>query len=234
MTDRKRILIIEDNQNLAFGLQNNLEIEGYRVQVAGSGKQGLEAVRTAPPDLVVLDLMLPQLNGFDLLRKLREGGLHTPVLILSARGEEVDKLRGFRFGADDFVTKPFSILELLARIEALLRRGRGPGDAPLPPRQRVEGFGEIEIDPNTRLVRRAGREVSLTPKEFDLLWELLRHQGRVVSRLDLIQNVWEYPSSVLTRTVDTHISELRKKLEQDPSQPKHILTVSKVGYRLAR
>ncbi len=213
-------------------MQNNLEIEGYRVQVAVDGKVGLEMAHAMNPDLIVLDLMLPQLHGFQILRRLRGDRIGVPVLILSARGEEIDKLRGFRFGGDDYVTKPFSILELLARIDALLRRAEER--SPEPAFSELECFGTIRVDPRTRVVTRSGREVYLAPKEFDLLWELLRHDGAVVSRLQLIREVWGYPDSVLPRTVDTHIGELRKKLEQDPAKPEHILTVSKAGYRLAK
>lgn len=227
-----RVLIVEDNHDLALGLRNNLEIEGYTVDVADDGPSGLAAARRTPPDLVLLDLMLPGLDGYRVLRQLRADGLTMPVLILTARGEEVDKVRGFRFGADDYVTKPFGVLELLARIEALLRRSR-PADTAIEPRA-VERFGEVEVDSATRSVRRAGQDVPVTPMEFDLLVALLRRRGAVASRLDLLKEVWGYSSAVLTRTVDTHIGELRRKLEQDPSAPRHILTVRKAGYRLAR
>ena len=224
-----RVLIVEDNHDLAFGLRNNLEIEGYSVDVASDGPAGVAAARAAKPDLVVLDLMLPGMDGYRVLRQLRDGGLTMPVLILTAKGEEADKVLGFRLGADDYVTKPFGVLELLARVEALLRRSRaaaGPVDA-------VQRFGEIEMDLSTRTVRRAGEPVALTPMEFDLLVALLRRKGAVVSRMELLTEVWGHSSAVLTRTVDTHIGELRRKLELDPSTPTHILTVRKAGYRLA-
>jgi two-component system, OmpR family, alkaline phosphatase synthesis response regulator PhoP len=224
-----RVLIVEDNRDLAFGLRNNLEIEGYAVDVAPDGPAGLAAVRRASPDLVVLDLMLPGMDGYRVLRQLREEGLTMPVLILTARGEETDKVLGFRLGADDYVTKPFGVLELLARVEALLRRSRPAAPAPAHPVQR---FGEVEVEVSTRSVRRAGRPVALTPMEFDLLVALLRRQGAVASRLELLSEVWGHASDVLTRTVDTHIGELRRKLERDPSTPQHILTVRKAGYRL--
>jgi DNA-binding response OmpR family regulator len=223
-----RILVIEDNHDLAFGLRNNLEIEGYEVEVAADGGAGLAAARRTPPDLVVLDLMLPGMDGYRVLRQLRDEGLSIPVLILTARGEETDKVLGFRLGADDYVTKPFGVLELLARIAAVLRRSRPPAGAPA-----IERFGDIEISTSTREVRRAGRPVALTPMEFDLLVALLRRRGSIVSRVELLTSVWGHSSSVLTRTVDTHIGELRRKLEADPSAPRHILTVRKAGYRLA-
>jgi DNA-binding response OmpR family regulator len=224
-----RVLIVEDNHDLAFGLRNNLEIEGYAVEVAADGPSGLAAARRAQPDLVVLDLMLPGMDGYRVLRQLREDGLGMPVLILTARGEETDKVLGFRLGADDYVTKPFGVLELLARVEALLRRSRPPSPAA---GRTVQRFGEVEVEVSTRSVRRDGRPVALTPMEFDLLVALLRREGAVASRLELLSEVWGHASDVLTRTVDTHIGELRRKLERDPSTPRHILTVRKAGYRL--
>ena len=221
-----RILIIEDNHDLAFGLRNNLEIEGYGVDVAADGTSGLAQARRAAPDLIVLDLMLPGMDGYRVLRQLRQDGLSMPVLILTARGEEADKVLGFRLGADDYVTKPFGLLELLARVQALLRRSR-PADS-----HAVEHFGDIEVSFSTREVRRDGHLVALTPMEFDLLAALLRRRGAVVSRVELLTTVWGHASSVLTRTVDTHIGELRRKLEASPSAPRHILTVRKAGYRL--
>src|SRR5881296_94162 len=229
-TGPKRILVIEDNPDLAYGLRNNLEIEGYEVEVAKDGARGLSRARTANPDLVVLDLMLPGLDGFRVLRALREDGHGMPVLILTARGEEADKVRGLRLGADDYVTKPFGVLELLARVEALLRRTAPPGDGAGQPEQ----FGPVEVIPASRTVLRSGRPVALTPKEFDLLVALLRRGGAVVSRMELLTEVWGYSAAVLSRTVDTHVAELRRKLEPDPAAPRHILTVRKAGYRLEK
>jgi DNA-binding response OmpR family regulator len=225
-----RVLVVEDNQDLAFGLRNNLEIEGYRVDVAEDGVSGLALARRQPPDLVVLDLMIPGIDGYRVLKQLRDEGLTMPVLILTAKGEEADKVLGFRLGADDYVTKPFGVLELLARVEALLRRSRPAAAAPA---RTVERFGDVEIDVATRTVRRAGADVALTPMEFDLLVALLKRKGAVASRVQLLQEVWGHSSAVLTRTVDTHIGELRRKLEPDPARPQHILTVRKAGYRLS-
>jgi two-component system alkaline phosphatase synthesis response regulator PhoP len=228
----RRILVVEDNPDLAFGLRNNLEIEGYTVEVAQDGLTGLAQARSWGADLIVLDLMLPGIDGYRVLRTLREEGHAVPVLILTARGEEADKVRGFRFGADDYVTKPFGVLELLARVEALLRRtagGKGRVPAVL---EAVERFGAVEVDPATREVTRRGEPVSLTPKEFDLLLALLRRNGAVASRLELMKEVWGHRAAVVSRTVDTHVAELRRKLEDDPSDPRHILTVWKAGYRL--
>ena len=228
-----RVLVVEDNADLAYGLRNNLEIEGHEVVVAVDGEEGLARAAQAadPPDLIVLDLMLPKLDGFRVLSELRRREITIPILILTARGEEADVVRGLRLGADDYVTKPFGILELLARIEALMRRGT---PAPEPEPERIIGYANIRIDLAARTVQRDDTLVGLTPKEFDLLVALLRRDGAVASRVELIQEVWGYPSSVVTRTIDTHIAELRAKLERDAGQPRHILTVPRVGYRLAQ
>src|SRR5207249_4767996 len=173
-----RILVVEDNPDLAYGLRNNLEIEGYQVEVADDGTKGLARARDGRPDLIILDLMLPGMDGFRVLRALREAGRTMPVLILTARGEEADKVRGLRLGADDYVTKPFGVLELLARVEALLRRSAPPGDGAGPPQR----FGAIEVIPASRSVLRNGKPVPLTPKEFDLLLALLHREGPPIPR----------------------------------------------------
>jgi DNA-binding response OmpR family regulator len=226
-----RILVVEDNPDLAYGLRNNLEIEGYEVDVVEDGAQGLTRARGTGPDLIILDLMLPGLDGYRVLRALRDEGRRMPVLILTARGEEADKVRGLRLGADDYVTKPFGVLELLARVEALLRRSAPPGgDGAGPPVR----FGDIEVIPASRTVLREGRTIGLTPKEFDLLVALLKRRGAIAGRMELLTEVWGYSAEVLSRTVDTHVAELRRKLEPDPGTPRHILTVRKAGYRLER
>lgn len=226
-----RVLIVEDNRNLALGLRNNLELEGYAVTVAGDGTQALAAVRRESPALIILDLMLPgAFDGYHVLRALRDDGHTMPVIILTARGEEAEKVRGFRLGADDYVTKPFGLMELLARVSAHLRRAAphdGNGS------EERYAFGDVVVDPATREVRRAGSVVALRPKELDLLLALLRRQGRVVTRTELLREVWGYDTSVVSRTVDTHMAELRRKLEDDPASPRHLLTVRKTGYRVA-
>lgn len=221
-----RILVVEDNPDLAFGLQTALEVEGYEVGVAEDGPMGLSEARRFRPDLIILDLMLPGMDGYRVLRSLREGGSEVPVLILTARSEEADKVLGFTTGADDYVTKPFGLLELLARVRALLRRaGMGGNGA----HTAVERIGDaIHVNLASRTVQRDGHEVSLTPKEFDLLQALLKRRGAVASRLELLKEVWDYSAAVMTRTVDMHIAELRRKLEESPSRPRHILTVRKV------
>jgi len=227
-----RILLVEDNDDLAFGLRRTLEAEGYDVDVAGDGRAGVHAALASRPDLVILDVMLPGVDGFGALRAMRDGGLEAPVLMLTARGEEADKVHGFRLGADDYVTKPFGLSELLARVGALLRRARGPvpntaaaDDAePL-------GFGDVTIDPQARIVTRGRERVALTPKEFDLLLAFVRRPGIVLSRVSLLRDVWGHSADVLTRTVDIHVAELRRKLEAVPAHPRHLVTVWKAGYR---
>ena len=229
-----RVLIVEDHHDLAQGLANNLEIEGYQVDVVHDGADGLACARTGEHDLVILDLALPTLDGYRVLSTLRAEGSDVPVLILTARGEEADKVRGFRYGADDYVTKPFGLLELLGRVNALLRRAAAParvtGNGHAAERIR---FGDIEVRPRTHGVFRRGFPVALRPKEFELLMALLRRGGRIVPRLDLLRDVWGYDAEVVSRTVDTHVAELRRKLEDDPANPRYILTVRKAGYRIA-
>lgn len=221
-----RVLLIEDNAGFAFGLANNMEIEGYEVEVVADGREGLIRALSGGIDLIVLDLMLPTMDGFRVLQALREDQCDTPVLILSSKDEEVDKVRGFRFGADDYVTKPFGLLELMSRIAALLRRSNGAAVL------QAYRIGNIEIDPTRRLAHRDGIAVYLAPLEFDLLLALLRRGGAVATRHELLTEVWGHSGRVLTRTVDTHIAQLRRKLESKPSEPAHILTVRKIGYRV--
>lgn len=226
-----RILIIEDNRNLVHGLRHNLEREGHIVDAAYTGAVGLERARGANVDLIILDLMIPKPDGFQILRTLREEGVETPVIVLTARGEEEDKVRGLRLGADDYVTKPFGLMELLARVDAIRRRlrlgasSRGRDGAALQ-------VGRVRIDPATRTVSAEGQPVNLRPKEFDLLHALARRGGGVASRFELLEEVWGYDADVVSRTVDTHIGQLRNKLERDPHVPRLILTVRKSGYRL--
>ena len=222
------ILVVEDERNLATGLRANLEVEGYEVIVAESGEDALLQAAERTPDLIILDLMLPGIDGYEVLSSLRARGCDVSVLILSARAEEIDKVRGFRAGADDYVTKPFGVMELLLRVQALLRRS---SSAPVPA-STASKIGDVEIDVTRRLIHRNGTEVTLTPRAFELLTALLMNAGRTLSRHELLRTVWGYDGSVTTRTVDAHIAELRRKLEQDPGEPRHILTVHKVGYRL--
>jgi DNA-binding response OmpR family regulator len=231
-TQQGNILIVEDNPDLAYGLRTGLEIEGYEVAVAEDGETGLARAKQWLPDLVILDLMLPGMDGYRVLRSLRDDGLEMPVLILTARGQEADKVLGFRLGADDYVTKPCGVLELLARVGALLRRSRMSDRGAHLGGETIERFGNVEINPASRTVMKDGQLVALSPKEFDLLLTLVRRRGAVASRVELLREVWGHRVEVMTRTVDIHIAELRRKLEDDPSAPRHILTVWKAGYRL--
>jgi two-component system, OmpR family, alkaline phosphatase synthesis response regulator PhoP len=222
-----RILVVEDNADLAFAVTTALQSEGFDVLVAGTGPDGVEAARRRDADLIILDLMLPGFDGYRVIRTLREDKIDTPILILTARGEEADKVRGLRLGADDYVTKPFGAMELLARVDALLRRSR----LSTPARAVLDQFGEVEVNRAARTVKRRGETVSLAPKEFDLLVALMDRAGAVVPRGELLSAVWGYQGDISTRTVDIHVSELRAKLEPNPAQPVHIITVRKSGYR---
>jgi DNA-binding response OmpR family regulator len=221
-----RVLVVEDNADLAFAVTTALQSEGFDVAVASNGPEGVARARANDADIIILDLMLPGFDGYRVIRTLREDGITTPILVLTARGEEADKVRGLRLGADDYVTKPFGAMEFLARVDALLRRARLSPPAPV-----LDRFGEVEVNRAARTVKRNGNPVALTPKEFDLLIALMDRAGSVVSRADLLSAVWGYQQDVSTRTVDLHVSELRAKLEPNPAQPVHIITVRKTGYR---
>jgi DNA-binding response OmpR family regulator len=219
-----RVLLVEDNVDLAFGLRTSLEVEGYEVIHAETGTQGVALAREVAPDLIVLDLMLPGMNGYEVLRQVRQAGLVMPVLIITAKGEEADKVQGFRLGADDYVVKPVGVLEFLARVEALLRRSR--------PRISATNYhlGDIVVDSDRRTVAVNGEEVDLSPLEFDLLETLAQRHGNLVTRAELLREVWGYRSDIESRTVDTHIAKLRAKIDQGDKSC--IVTVRKKGYRL--
>jgi len=221
------ILLIEDNRGYATMLASNLERDGYEVIVAGTGAEGLEKARSAQADLIILDLMLPVMNGFTVLQRLRDEGHHTPVLVMTALGTEEEKLRGFGLGADDYVVKPCGLREILARVRALLKRA-GAGEV----RSEID-IGDLSIDFAARTVHRAGVTITLRPKEFDLLAALVRHRGRVLSRAELLREVWGYTSGTQSRTVETHLAALRERLGDDPQSPRYIVTVRRAGYRLA-
>jgi DNA-binding response OmpR family regulator len=222
-----RVLVVEDNQDLASGIEYNLKLEGYDVRIAEDGRKAIAEVRDWLPDLVLLDLMLPVMDGYQVLQTMRADGNRVPVVILSAKGEEADKVRGFRLDADQYVTKPFGILELLERVAALLRRtARESAEG----KQNTLAFGDVTVDLGSRIITRGGKPVQLTPKAYELLLALVRRGGVVASRADLLKEVWGYGAFIMTRTVDSHIAELRRKLD-DADHPKHIITVWKVGYR---
>jgi DNA-binding response OmpR family regulator len=218
------ILIIEDDATLLRGLKDNFEFEGYRVQTAQDGEQGLQAALAAQPDLIILDLMLPKVNGYEICRFLREEKLEMPIIMLTAKGEESDVVLGLKLGADDYVTKPFSIKELLARAEAFLRRRRERGAT-------VHEFGECRLDETARTFHRAGAEVPLSPKEFELLAFFLAQAGRALSRETIMNTVWGYDSRVTPRSIDRFINALRQKIEPDPAHPHHLKTVREFGYK---
>ncbi len=224
---KKRILIVEDDESISLGLRMNLEAEGYDVGVAADGDEGLARAAEGGIDLVILDVMLPKTNGFEVVRHLRSKGSTVPVIMLSARGAEMDKVMGLELGAEDYITKPFGLAELLARVKAVLRRdglSRKHVDTVVP-------AGELLIDSGTRQVIRGGAAVDLTATEFDVLWCLVEAQGRVLSREDILSRVWGAGHHGTLRTIDNFLLQLRSKLEKDSAEPEHLLTVRGVGYR---
>jgi two-component system alkaline phosphatase synthesis response regulator PhoP len=220
------IVLIEDDPSITAGLRMNLEAEGYKVVIADDGEAGLEAARATGVDLVILDVMLPRINGLEVLRQLRREGRRMPIIVLSARSSEIDKVMGLELGAEDYVTKPFGLAELLARVRAALRRA-----AIIAPTESLH-FGDIEIDEGTREVRRAGSSVELTATEFDVLIALSSAKGRVLSREQILEKIYGPGHHGTARTIDNFLMQLRSKLEVDPQQPRHLVTVRGVGYRL--
>lgn len=225
MPKQKKILIVEDDFNMRVGLQDNLEFEGYQVVCAESGEEGLTLFSSEQPDLIILDVMLPSMDGTDVCRELRAAKEHIPIIMLSARGSEIDKVVGLETGADDYITKPFSIRELLARIKAVLRRFevQKPGQ--------VYRIGDAEINFRSHEVRAQGALVEFTAKEFELLKCFIENRGVVLSRDLLLEKVWEVDSDTTTRTVDNHVLKLRKKLEPSPDAPHYFITIYGVGYK---
>jgi two-component system, OmpR family, alkaline phosphatase synthesis response regulator PhoP len=224
----RRILLVEDEPGLVMTLGDRLRGEGYHVESASEGQTGLELASSGGFDLIVLDIMLPRRNGLDVCRDLRQQGISTPILMLTARGQTMDKVLGLKLGADDYLTKPFEMMELLARVEALFRRSPGlssTGDA--------FQFGGIRVDLRRTEVTRNGRPVALSAKEFQLLRYLLEHRGATISRETLLSEVWGYGGVTSSRTVDVHVAWLRQKLEEDPRQPRWVVTVHGLGYKLA-
>jgi DNA-binding response OmpR family regulator len=224
MSSRARILIVEDDAAIQAGLQEKLRMEGHEVAAAGDGAAALRALADEPVDLVVLDLMLPKLDGLSVLRRLRKRSAALPVLILSAKGTEEEKVEGLRAGADDYLAKPFGLKELVARIDALLRRARGV--------ERTLTFGDVKIDLGRRKVLVKGREAALSRKELEILLFLARNEGRAVTRAEILAAVWGHFASSADRAVDFHILNLRRKLESDPEAPRHIVTRYGEGYEL--
>jgi DNA-binding response OmpR family regulator len=226
---KSRVLVIEDDASIMLGLRINLEAEGYEVLTAEDGELGLDAARTQAPDLLILDVMLPKLNGFQVLQTLRREGLGMPIIVLSARTGEMDKVTGLELGAEDYVAKPFSLAELLARVRAALRRGSLPRAAE-PPRT-MHHFGDVRVDVSARTVTRAGDPVDLTATEFDVLLCLIEARGVALSREAIFTRVWGPNHHGTPRTIDNFVQQLRTKLEPDPQRPRYVLTVRGVGYR---
>jgi len=224
----ERLLIVEDEIALAEGLRDNFEIEGYSVLLAHDGEAGLNLALGEHPDIIILDVMMPKMSGFDVCKHLRNAGNQTPIIMLTARTEEVDRILGLELGADDYVAKPFSMRELVARVKAVLRRrpGKSSRDA------KLDNVGKIKIDFEHYLAYdRGNKQIDMTFKEFEILKFFKEHKGKTASRDELLDKVWGYEIYPTSRTVDNHIVKLRKKIEEDPENPKHILTVYGIGYK---
>ena len=223
----KRVLVVEDDAAILRGLTDNLEAESYVVLTAKDGEAGYAILEKEEPDLVILDLMLPKLSGYEICQRARSEGMTVPILMLTAKGTESDRVLGLDLGADDYVTKPFSVRELLARVRALLRRGQSADAVP----DKLE-FDDVVVDFKSFEARKGGEVIKLTRKEFGTLRFLAGRRGEVVRRDELLREVWNYKRYPTTRTVDNHVASLRSKIEKDPSDPRHLLTVHGVGYKL--
>lgn len=221
-----KILVIEDEPSMVLGLRDSLEYEGYEVSLASDGREGLDKASREKPDLILLDVMLPVISGIDVCRALRSQGIEIPILMLTARSQEIDKVVGLEIGADDYVTKPFSIKELLARVRAHLRRAA---------KQVAEietfEFSDVKLDFKKYCASKQSQELELSAREFDILKFLIKNRDKIVTRNQLLDEVWGYTSNPITRTIDNHIAKLRRKIEDNPSDPRHIITVHRVGYR---
>ena len=224
---QSRVLLVEDEPSLVLTLSDRLNSEGYRVETASDGETGLERATIGSFDLVILDVMLPRKNGFDVCRDIRQRGLQMPILMLTAKGQIIDKVLGLKLGADDYLTKPFDMMELMARVESLLRRAR----TPIAPAAGSYAFGSVEVDFRRAEVMREGRAVELSALEFKLLSHFVEHRGEVLSRDHLLDKVWGYEATPFTRTVDVHVAALRQKVEPRPGKPQFILTVHGQGYK---
>ena len=229
MKDLKRqILIVEDDDSIRMLLQQNLELEGYEVLVAEDGKKGLDLAQKNQPDLILLDLMLPVMSGMDVCKNLRDGGNNTPIIMLTARGENTDKIAGLRTGADDYITKPFDLLELMARIEAVFRRTGKSASID------IVQVGNAEVNFTSNTITKDGKEHQITQVEAQLLKYLIHHEGKILEREKIMSDVWGHEYLLSSRTIDTHVTHLRQKLEDNPSQPKYIVTIHRVGYKFQR
>ncbi len=221
-----KVLIVEDDAAMATALRDGFTYEGYEVVLVSDGEAGLKAAREGAPDIVVLDVMMPKLSGLDVCKRLRSEGSSVPIIMLTARGQEIDKVLGLKLGADDYVTKPFGFMELMARVEALLRRTAGGAR-----HAEVYGFGDVIVDFKKAELKRNGTVIEVTARELKLLEYFIAHRGEVVPRDRLLDQVWDYDSAPLTRTVDMHVAKLRKKIEDNPADPRFIVTVHRMGYK---
>jgi len=224
---RPRVLLVEDEPSLVLTVVDRLASEGYAVESAGDGDEAFQKARAASFDLILLDVALPGRSGFDVLRDLRRERVETPVVMLTARGQVVDRVLGLKLGADDYVPKPFDMMELLARMEAILRRRQGPS----PGEGGSYAFGDVRVDFRRAEVTRAGREINLSSLEFKLLRHFIEHRGALLTRQELLEKVWGYPAVLQTRTVDVHVASLRQKIEPHPAKPQYVVTVHRMGYR---
>jgi DNA-binding response OmpR family regulator len=222
----RKVLIVEDDDSMAVALRDGFEYEGYQVAVAKDGAAGLEMAIEGKPDLMVLDVMLPKMNGLDVCRQIRKDGNNLPIIMLTARGQEIDKVLGLKLGADDYITKPFGFLELMARVEALMRRAAGGGT----PKDEYE-FGDVHVDFRKCEASKGGKPLQLSAREFRLLHYFIEHRGEVIGREKLLDAVWDYDKAPLTRTVDMHVAKLRRKVEDSAADPKWIVTVHRIGYK---
>ncbi|MBT3191636.1 MAG: response regulator transcription factor [Verrucomicrobia bacterium] len=229
MSDKSRVLVVEDEEAILLGLAENLSYAGHDVLKACDGPSALEVALRERPDLILLDIMLPGLTGFEVCRQLRDKGLQTPVIMLTARGDEFDKLHGFEMGADDYVTKPFSVDELLARVKAVLARGKARSTGP-----RTYTFDDVVLDLDSRTLTQAGNDVTVTRTEFDLLAYFLENEGKALSRDQVMNDVWGTEYYGTQRSLDSFVANLRRKIEKDTHNPVHILTVHGVGYKFVK
>ena len=220
-----RMLVVEDDEAMSVALRDGFEFEKYAVELATDGEEGMRLASRSRYDVIILDVMLPKKSGLDVCKELREKGNTTPVIMLTARGQEIDKIVGFKLGADDYVTKPFSFIELLARVEAVMRRASHKRSAD------QVAFGDVKLDFRTYQATRREEPLELTPREFSILRYFLDHPNEVVSREALLNHVWGYDPSAFTRTVDTHMARLRQKIEPTPAEPRHLITIHRVGYK---
>ena len=222
----RKILVVEDDQAMAVALRDGFKYKGYSVQLASDGASGARLVKEKDFDLVILDVMLPKMSGLDICKQLRSSGNDIPIILLTARGQEIDKVMGLELGADDYVTKPFSFMELIARVEAVLRRATKRVE-----KNEIVRVGDFVLDSKKCIASKSGKVLGLSHREFRLLEYLIDHRGEVVSRDQLLDSVWGYDSFPLSRTVDTHIAKLRHKIEDDPGNPRYIMTVHRAGYK---